>query len=246
MELTDQYIIFMDKSLGYNVYKGLDKINKYDVAIKIFKSYGSTINRNTYCREIEVMKKIQETDCQSYAPKIYDSFITDNTLINSGRPIFVIVQELLYGSTLDEIIYTNKNIDYLYMIASHVLKIVDCLHKNNIVHNDIKSSNFIWNGKLLKIIDFGESSYEGIDAFCEIYNSNINDKYLDIQHTIELIVEIFSNNNFGFTYIKGLYKKGELFTIFDRCTGNKDHIMDLIINIISTSIESLPSSPFYD
>lgn len=178
------------------------------------------------------MKRIQLTDCGEYAPKLYDSFVIKDYKNPEGE-IFVMVQELLYGISLDDLIYQNKDIHYLFTIVKNLLNIMNCLHGNGIVHNDVKANNFIWNGKKLKIIDFGESSYEGIE--CQLYNPDINDVTLDIKYTLVLIVQIFSNVNFGYFYALNLYKNDKLSTIFQRCTGSREdfeYIENKIINLL--------------
>ena len=72
-----------------------------------------------------------------------------------------------------------------------IFRTINFLHKKNIIHGDIKSENILYNGKIIKIIDFGNSK--------NLHNQNItknskNDVILDLLGTVLYTApEVLSN-----------------------------------------------------
>lgn len=76
--------------------------------------------------------------------------------------VFRIYMEYVDGHDLQELISSLPEGEYLseatlLLIARQLIEAVSILHSKEIVHNDIKPSNIIFNSKLLKLADFGVS-----------------------------------------------------------------------------------------
>jgi serine/threonine protein kinase len=59
--------------------------------------------------------------------------------------------------------------------TNDVIKNIDCLHQQNIIHLDVKSSNILMNedGSIIKIADFGISKVKKTDETSFTVNSNL-------------------------------------------------------------------------
>ncbi len=107
---------------------------------------------NTCINELKIMKMVKS----NYIIKIYDYF-------EKGRYLYIIMEYAPYGdlhSYIQRNKYRNKHISYRsikYIICS-ISKGLRDLHRNNIIHRDVKPSNIlICEGKKIKIADFGIS-----------------------------------------------------------------------------------------
>lgn len=77
-----------------------------------------------------------------------------NPEINMSR---FIVMEWIDGVTLDEWLETKPSVEKRRTIFNYILDTVSYIHKNNVVHRDLKPKNIMItrNGDVVKIIDFG-------------------------------------------------------------------------------------------
>jgi len=97
---------------------------------------------------------------------------TQFTIQGDGRRALML--EYCEGSTLQKLISNGERPDLPIFceLAEQALHALASLHtqtgdKNKVIHNDINPRNLIWNPekKLLKIIDFGAATHEGVHNF---------------------------------------------------------------------------------
>ncbi|MCB1192626.1 MAG: serine/threonine protein kinase [Leptospiraceae bacterium] len=94
--------------------------------------------------------------------KISKFGITKVIALEKYKNTLLLIFEDIQGVSLDKIIKQNGKLsinDFLY-IAINVLKALEEIHKNHIIHKDIKPHNIIYNKETneLEIIDFGSAS----------------------------------------------------------------------------------------
>lgn len=153
----------LSESAFCTVYKAEFRGKYY--AIKLLKSYLSDEDRNLFEQEA---KKLQNLRHQAL-PKFMEleKSKPEDGFYNAPY----LVMEYIEGRTLDKI--ENVDLDtalgWLYDLA----RVLAYLHKNQILHNDIKPSNIqvSWSssrGRSLKLLDLGISSF---------HNSSIANKY---------------------------------------------------------------------
>ncbi len=122
-------------------------LNRY-VAVKILKEEYST--------NIDFMDKFKR-EAASVAS------LSSNNIVNiydvgHERDINYIVMEYIKGKTLKEIIIENGSMDSSQVIdyGMQIAKALECAHKNNIIHRDIKPHNIlVTEDGIVKVTDFG-------------------------------------------------------------------------------------------
>jgi serine/threonine-protein kinase len=78
--------------------------------------------------------------------------------VGSQDNINYIIMEYVHGKTLKELIIHNGRLDYnrALDIAIQISKAIECAHKNNIIHRDIKPQNIlVTEDNNVKVTDFG-------------------------------------------------------------------------------------------
>lgn len=137
------YEIFeqIGKGLSGNVFRGLDIINKREVAIK---KVTTTINSN---KEIENHLLLNNLN---NIPTLYDYFYE----IEEGRKITYMIQKILYGDGLHNAWKTNKNWNFIWITVYHALKVIGEFHGYEYFHGDLHPNNFVWSGDKIWLIDF--------------------------------------------------------------------------------------------
>jgi serine/threonine protein kinase len=129
-----------------NVYLGkynYDDGNIIDVAVKIICN---PKNPDNIRREIGVLTEISNNNlCISDVIRLYDTFVLNDCIY--------LVTEYYQGDELSKLLPDQPT---WLQIANFLTNAVKCIHKNNIVHRDIKLENILWNSdKGLRLIDFG-------------------------------------------------------------------------------------------
>lgn len=130
------------------VYKAKDTILNRNVAVKVL--------RNELSDDDDFVAKFKR-EATSVA-SISDINIVNIYDVGADGKINYIVMEYIDGKTLKEIIKQEKKIDIkrLITIAIQITKALDCAHKNNIIHRDIKPHNIMVTKEgLVKVTDFG-------------------------------------------------------------------------------------------
>ncbi|MBX4259088.1 Stk1 family PASTA domain-containing Ser/Thr kinase [Clostridium estertheticum] len=146
-----------------NRYELLEKIGEGGMAI-VYKAKCQLLNRfvavkilkEEFSNNIEFMEKFRK-EALSVAS------LSSNNIVNiydvgSERDINYIVMEYIKGKTLKEIIVENgsMNTELVLDYGMQIAKALECAHKNNIIHRDIKPHNIlVTEDGTVKVTDFG-------------------------------------------------------------------------------------------
>ncbi|GIL62570.1 hypothetical protein Vafri_16770 [Volvox africanus] len=135
------------------VKKGRDKKTGDPVAIKVVDKSRYAAGDNSLEREIQVLLKVDHPNCI----KLYDVYITP-------RKVYLVTELVTGGELLDRVTekgnYTEKDASAL---IRQILSGVAYLHKQGIVHRDLKLENMVMlnerDDSPVKIADFGLSKF---------------------------------------------------------------------------------------
>jgi serine/threonine protein kinase len=122
-------------------------LNRY-VAVKILKE--------EYSNNIDFMEKFKREAAS--AASLSANNIVNIYDVGSERDINYIVMEYIKGKTLKQIILQNGSMNYNQAIdyGMQIAKALECAHKNNIIHRDIKPHNIlVTEDGTVKVTDFG-------------------------------------------------------------------------------------------
>jgi len=144
-------------------YELLEKIGEGGMAI-VYKAKCQLLNRfvavkilkEEFSNNIDFMEKFKK-EALSVAS------LSSNNIVNiydvgSERDINYIVMEYIKGKTLKEIIVESgsMNTDLVLDYGMQIAKALECAHKNNIIHRDIKPHNIlVTEDGTVKVTDFG-------------------------------------------------------------------------------------------
>ncbi|KAL4447067.1 hypothetical protein ABPG74_013919 [Tetrahymena malaccensis] len=142
----------IDKGAYGKVYKGIDTITNQTVAIKYIEITGTfeEVKKeiNSLKKEIALLKKLNHQNIVKY----YDFDISDD---KSG--VDIILEYVPNGSlrmALNKQKYFDETKTAIY--TKQVLEGLDYLHKNNIIHRDLKGANLLLDADgRAKLTDFG-------------------------------------------------------------------------------------------
>lgn len=130
------------------VYKArCHKLNRYD-AVKILKreSANDPLVVEKFKREATAVANLSDSNIVN----IFD--------VGTQDGINYIVMEYVKGKTLKQLIKENVRLSYerAIDIAIQITKALDCAHRNNIIHRDIKPQNILITDEgIVKVTDFG-------------------------------------------------------------------------------------------
>lgn len=188
--------------------------NKYGkVAIKkLNKTSGLVL------KEIRMLNKIRKGSCNPYIVCLYDYFYIGNNL---NRGVYL-VYELVTGIELSEYILHNQNLDDLskVTIMKNLAIGLKELHKNNIIHRDIKGDNIMVDPATLKV------KYLDLGLSCMLYTGDIesgdpvvkwdctDDMYgLKTGTPVYMAPEVFKNVGNPYEDDYSMIKKSDIFSL---------------------------------
>jgi serine/threonine-protein kinase len=123
------------------------KLNRFD-AVKVLK--------REYSFDEEVVDKFKRE--ATAVANLSDNNIVNIYDVGSQNSIYYIVMEYVKGKTLKEIIHEEFRLNYEKALdfAIQIGKALDCAHRNNIIHRDVKPQNIlVTEGGIVKVTDFG-------------------------------------------------------------------------------------------
>ena len=137
------------------VFLGVNNLTSGKVAIKRFYTKNKDI-RESFINEIKICKIITDKINCPYLIKMLDMYTDSNYT-------YLVLEYAPHGdleSFISKSFKKNKGLNEktIDRIILQVKEAISCLHKNDIIHRDIKSSNIlIFDKKNIKISDFGVS-----------------------------------------------------------------------------------------
>jgi len=145
----------------------LDEDNKLILKNRIKKDYripeiDTKLRKFRTKREFKLLKKCLELGINVPKP------------VEINQQEHIIVMEYIEGKRLRDVVNKNNYESF----AKEIGKTIEKLHENGIIHHDLTTSNFIWDGKKLYLIDFGLS----------FYSHKIEDKAVDL-HLLKRALE---------------------------------------------------------
>ncbi|MEQ8155822.1 MAG: Stk1 family PASTA domain-containing Ser/Thr kinase [Clostridiaceae bacterium] len=131
-----------------NVYKAKDRKLDRFVAVKVLKK--------EFVNNDDIINKFKRE--ATAIANLHDANIVNVLDVGGQEDINYIVMEYVNGPTLKDLIKQKGRLTYdkAITIALQVAKALDCAHKNNIVHRDIKPQNIlVAEDGSIKVTDFG-------------------------------------------------------------------------------------------
>ena len=129
-----------------------DEAEFREVCVKFLKN---DMDRANIDNEISVLEKIRKIPELSYCtPQLYNHGELNGVI--SKKYKYAIVTNYIKGKELLSNYVKLRSAEKI-KVFRELVKIVSLLHKNNIIHADIKLENIIYNRKGISLIDFGSS-----------------------------------------------------------------------------------------
>ena len=208
------------------IYRGHKENETQPVIIKLLKTkYPTPSEIARFKQEYNLVKKL---DIENII-KIFDLVEHDNK--------YAIIEEDFGGISLKEILKTKKlELKSFLQISSKVSETLGLIHKNNIIHLDIKPDNILINSEKgeVKITDFGISAVL-THANDELYNPDV------IEGTLSYMSpEQTGRMNRGVDYRTDMYSLGV--TFYEMLTGEVPFKSKDPMELIHSHIARQPSA----
>ena len=134
----------------YDIIKVITETDNKKLLLLQDKQTGEYCRYKRINRRIDVFDKLKKLKSE-YLPEIFYLHYDGNETI--------VIEEEIQGKTLGELLderklFTEKECEYIFISLCNVLKL---LHKNGILHRDLKPDNIMLAGGKLKLIDFDAS-----------------------------------------------------------------------------------------
>ncbi|WP_315067356.1 Stk1 family PASTA domain-containing Ser/Thr kinase [uncultured Clostridium sp.] len=162
----------MDGIVLGNRYELLEKIGEGGMS-EVFKARDNKLNRfvaakilkNEFCDNPGIVEKFK-----GEATAI--ATLSDNNIVNildvgTQEEINYIVMEYVKGKTLKDIIKQVGKMNYetAISVAIQIAKALDCAHRNNIIHRDVKPQNIlVTEDGVMKVTDFGIAKFSSSET----------------------------------------------------------------------------------
>ncbi|KAG2211201.1 hypothetical protein INT47_006320 [Mucor saturninus] len=131
-----------------SVYKGLDTRTNKVIAIKVLNLDTEEDDVDDIQKEISLLSQLTHAKSQNITP-YYGSFLNDAKL-------WIIMEYAAGGSVRTIMKAGNLEERYIAVITREVLLALSYLHKNQIIHRDIKAANILLTGEgHVQLCDFG-------------------------------------------------------------------------------------------
>ena len=210
----------LDKLLGSGrvgkVYLATDQQKNKDVAVKILtQSLSSEREQTLFKREFLSIKNLNH-------PGVVKVF-------EQGENFFTM--EYVKGSSLD--VLKEYEFSQIFDACTEITKILDYIHKQGVIHRDLKPDNIKVDKKLApKILDFGFATYDSVQNFL--------DPQSDIMGTLDYMAPEMIKG-FQIDTRADLYSLGVLF--YELVTGQVPFKSDDIITTVLKQVETTAVLP---
>jgi serine/threonine protein kinase len=155
-----QFFEMLGKGSFAKVWKIKDNNNNI-LAIKIIDPHVSDLDKKRFIDEYTMMNSINHPNIIKCFKKCSFKTILPINDVNTYCTFYGIIMEYHKSKNLEDYLNENKSIPLpkIILIFNQMIQIILYLHTNNIIHRDIKLSNFLlsFDEDVLKLTDFGLS-----------------------------------------------------------------------------------------
>ncbi|MCP4130836.1 MAG: serine/threonine-protein kinase PknK, partial [bacterium] len=230
--LDYEIIEHIDETVNSIVYRGRKGREKGTVIIKVHNLENSSLSKIArFKQEYEIIKNLN-----------FEGILKTYDIIETGNRIALVLEDF-EGSSLKTVMRERDRqtgggeTRFFLETAISISDIVGTLHKNNVIHKDIKPHNILINPGtgMLKLIDFGISS-ELSHENEEIYNRNTIEGTL-----VYMSPEQTGRLSRGVDYRTDIYSMG--ITFYEMLTGTVPFCSKDPLEIIHAHIAKKPTPP---
>jgi serine/threonine-protein kinase len=146
-----------------NRYEILEQIGEGGMSI-VYKARCNKLNRNVAVKILKKELSGNEDIVNKFKREATAiATLSDNNIVNvldvgTQEELNYIVMEYVQGKTLKEVIkeFGKLNYETTIKIGTQIAKALECAHKNNIIHRDVKPQNvLVTEDGVIKVTDFG-------------------------------------------------------------------------------------------
>jgi PAS domain S-box-containing protein len=207
------------------VYRAVRKGDDLPVVLKILHdNYPSPEEINRFQQEYDIIKKLKDT-----------SGVIKAHHMEKYQNSFVIVLEDFQAESLDNYVKENKlSLEDCLNIGIHMSDIINEIHSQNIIHNNINPSNIVLNTQMdrVKFIDFGSAA---VLSRKHPVVSNVDLKWINLGYASP---ELTGRMNRSVDYRTDFYSFG--ITLYELLSGEKPFDSDDSLELIHCHIARQP------